>query len=98
MNFWLPYCSGSVKKYPNHRMLGEREIVNGKVCLISILFPYPQILLSIDVYCIFDYLQAGKYVWLTYKEVHDLVLQVGVSIRSCGVGQVRLDVLLNHLI
>ncbi|CAA3003466.1 long chain acyl- synthetase 4-like [Olea europaea subsp. europaea] len=51
---------GSVKKYPNHRMLGEREIVNGK---------------------------AGKYVWLTYKEVHDLVLQVGVSIRSCGVGQ-----------
>ncbi|XP_011093712.1 long chain acyl-CoA synthetase 4 isoform X2 [Sesamum indicum] len=30
---------------------------------------------------------AGGYVWLTYKEVHDLVLQVGASIRSCGVMQ-----------
>ncbi|KAL0426112.1 UNVERIFIED_CONTAM: Long chain acyl-CoA synthetase 4 [Sesamum radiatum] len=31
--------------------------------------------------------KAGGYVWLTYKEVHDLVLQVGASIRSCGVMQ-----------
>ncbi|XAR70180.1 Long-chain-fatty-acid--CoA ligase [Bertholletia excelsa] len=29
--------------------------------------------------------KAGKYVWLTYKEVHDLVMKVGNSIRSCGV-------------
>ncbi|KAL2536343.1 Long chain acyl-CoA synthetase 4 [Forsythia ovata] len=56
---WDMFCE-SVKNYPNNRMLGEREIINGK---------------------------AGKYVWLTYKEVHDLVLQVGVSIRSCGVDQ-----------
>ncbi|CAI9785949.1 unnamed protein product [Fraxinus pennsylvanica] len=38
-------------------------------------------------YCVFKYLQAGKYLWLTYKEVYDLVLQVGVSIRSCRVEQ-----------
>ncbi|KAJ4950243.1 hypothetical protein NE237_027075 [Protea cynaroides] len=48
----------SVEKYPGNRMLGRREIVNGK---------------------------AGKYVWLTYKEVHDIVMKVGQSIRSCGV-------------
>ncbi|KAI3444424.1 hypothetical protein Pfo_001089 [Paulownia fortunei] len=29
--------------------------------------------------------KAGRYVWLTYKEVHDLVLKVGASIRSCGI-------------
>ncbi|KAH6830110.1 AMP-dependent synthetase and ligase family protein [Perilla frutescens var. hirtella] len=31
--------------------------------------------------------KAGQYVWLTYKEVYDLVLLVGASIRSCGVAQ-----------
>uniref|UniRef100_A0A5B7BY01 Long-chain-fatty-acid--CoA ligase n=1 Tax=Davidia involucrata TaxID=16924 RepID=A0A5B7BY01_DAVIN len=31
--------------------------------------------------------KAGKYVWLTYKEVYDIVLKVGASIRSCGVNQ-----------
>ncbi|XP_031131427.1 long chain acyl-CoA synthetase 4-like [Ipomoea triloba] len=50
----------SVEKYPNNRMLGRREIVNGK---------------------------AGKYVWMTYKEVYDVVMKVGSSIRSCGVEQ-----------
>jgi long-chain acyl-CoA synthetase len=29
--------------------------------------------------------KPGKYVWLTYKEVHDLVIKLGNSIRSCGV-------------
>ncbi|OMO79742.1 AMP-dependent synthetase/ligase [Corchorus capsularis] len=29
--------------------------------------------------------KAGKYVWQTYKEVYDIVLKVGNSIRSCGV-------------
>ncbi|XP_021894818.1 long chain acyl-CoA synthetase 4-like [Carica papaya] len=48
----------SVEKYPNNRMLGRREIVNGK---------------------------AGKYVWQTYKEVYDLVIKLGNSIRSCGI-------------
>ncbi|KAJ4849497.1 Long chain acyl-CoA synthetase 4 [Turnera subulata] len=47
----------SVEKYPNSRMLGRREIVNGK---------------------------AGKYVWQTYKQVYDLVIKIGNSIRSCG--------------
>ncbi|XP_072966750.1 long chain acyl-CoA synthetase 4-like [Typha angustifolia] len=48
----------SVEKYPNNRMLGRREIVNGK---------------------------AGNYVWMTYKEVHENVMKVGASIRSCGI-------------
>ncbi|XP_022738099.1 long chain acyl-CoA synthetase 5-like isoform X2 [Durio zibethinus] len=48
----------SVEKYPNNRMLGRRQIVNGK---------------------------AGKYVWQTYKEVYDVVIKIGNSIRSCGV-------------
>ncbi|XP_027079865.1 long chain acyl-CoA synthetase 4 [Coffea arabica] len=48
----------SVEKYPNNRMLGRREIVDGK---------------------------PGKYVWQTYKEVYDLVVKVGNSIRSCGI-------------
>ncbi|KAF9689241.1 hypothetical protein SADUNF_Sadunf01G0071400 [Salix dunnii] len=29
--------------------------------------------------------KAGKYVWQTYKQVYDMVVQVGNSIRSCGV-------------
>ncbi|KAJ6828527.1 long chain acyl-CoA synthetase 4-like [Iris pallida] len=48
----------SVEKCPGNRMLGRREIVNGK---------------------------PGKYVWLTYKQVYDIVMKVGASIRSCGV-------------
>ncbi|XP_052209747.1 long chain acyl-CoA synthetase 4-like [Diospyros lotus] len=48
----------SVEKHPDSRMLGRREIVNGK---------------------------PGKYVWQTYKEVYDLVVKVGNSIRSCGI-------------
>ncbi|MBA0768788.1 hypothetical protein Gotri_017568, partial [Gossypium trilobum] len=48
----------SVEKYPNHHMLGHRQIVDGK---------------------------AGKYVWQTYKQVYDIVMKVGNSIRSCGV-------------
>lgn len=31
--------------------------------------------------------KAGKYNWLTYKEVYDLVIKVGNSIRSCGYGE-----------
>nr|AJQ20633.1 Long-Chain Acyl-CoA Synthetase [Salvia miltiorrhiza] len=31
--------------------------------------------------------EAGRYAWLTYKQVYDLVLTVGASIRSCGVTQ-----------
>ncbi|KAL3499226.1 hypothetical protein ACH5RR_038319 [Cinchona calisaya] len=48
----------SVEKYPNNRMLGQREIVNGK---------------------------PGKYVWKTYKEVYNLVVKLGNSVRSCGI-------------
>ncbi|XP_059662215.1 long chain acyl-CoA synthetase 4-like [Cornus florida] len=48
----------SVEKYPDNKMLGRREIVDGK---------------------------PGKYVWLTYKQVYDLVMKVGISIRSCGI-------------
>ncbi|XP_027162899.1 long chain acyl-CoA synthetase 4-like [Coffea eugenioides] len=31
--------------------------------------------------------KAGEYSWLTYKQVYDLVLEVGNSIRTCGVVQ-----------
>lgn len=31
--------------------------------------------------------KAGKYVWLTYKEVYDIVMKVGASIRSCGISK-----------
>ncbi|CAN4127216.1 unnamed protein product [Withania somnifera] len=29
--------------------------------------------------------KPGKYVWMSYKEVYDIVIKVGNSIRSCGV-------------
>ncbi|XP_010913603.1 long chain acyl-CoA synthetase 4 isoform X2 [Elaeis guineensis] len=50
----------SVERCPNNRMLGRREIVDGK---------------------------PGKYVWMTYKEVYDIVMKIGASIRSLGVEQ-----------
>lgn len=31
--------------------------------------------------------KAGKYVWLTFKDVYDIVMKVGASIRCCGVQQ-----------
>ncbi|KAK7366684.1 hypothetical protein VNO80_08681 [Phaseolus coccineus] len=31
--------------------------------------------------------KAGKYKWLTYQEVYDLVIKVGNSIRFCGYGE-----------
>ncbi|CAH1451552.1 unnamed protein product [Lactuca virosa] len=48
----------AVEKYPDNKMLGTREFVNGK---------------------------HGKYVWLTYKQVYDKVIQLGNAIRACGV-------------
>lgn len=50
----------SVERNPENRMLGRREIVDGK---------------------------AGKYAWLTYKQVYDIVLKVGTSLRSRGVSK-----------
>ncbi|KAL6549857.1 Long chain acyl-CoA synthetase 4 [Orobanche minor] len=50
----------SVEKYPNNRMLGRLEIVNGK---------------------------PDKYLWMTYKEVYDIVMKVGNAIRYCGIEQ-----------
>ncbi|KAI4969214.1 hypothetical protein ZWY2020_000128 [Hordeum vulgare] len=31
--------------------------------------------------------KAGKYTWVTYKEVYDTVIKVGASIRSCSVNK-----------
>ncbi|XP_047329112.1 long chain acyl-CoA synthetase 4-like [Impatiens glandulifera] len=31
--------------------------------------------------------EAGEYVWQTYKQVYDIVMKLGNSIRSCGVGE-----------
>ncbi|KAK1320622.1 Long chain acyl-CoA synthetase 4 [Acorus calamus] len=50
----------SVERCPENRMLGRREVVNGK---------------------------PGDYIWMTYKQVYDVVMSVGNSIRSCGVSQ-----------
>ncbi|XP_047967640.1 long chain acyl-CoA synthetase 4-like [Salvia hispanica] len=50
----------SVEKYPDNRMLGRREIVDGK---------------------------PGKFLWMTYREVYNVVVKVGNSIRSCGIEQ-----------
>ncbi|KAK1276665.1 Long chain acyl-CoA synthetase 4 [Acorus gramineus] len=50
----------SVERCPENRMLGRREVVNGK---------------------------PGDYDWMTYKQVYDVVMRVGNSIRSCGVSQ-----------
>lgn len=41
-------------------------------------------------------LQPGKYEWQTYKEVYDIVMKVGNSIRSCGVQEVS-DYLTTYL-
>ncbi|CAL9776133.1 unnamed protein product [Musa acuminata subsp. burmannicoides] len=47
----------AAEKYPNNRMLGWREIKNGK---------------------------AGPYLWKTYKEVYEEVLQVGSALCHLG--------------
>ncbi|XP_047337402.1 long chain acyl-CoA synthetase 4-like [Impatiens glandulifera] len=31
--------------------------------------------------------KPGKYVWITYKQVYDIVIKIGNAIRSCDVGQ-----------
>ncbi|XP_010668007.2 long chain acyl-CoA synthetase 4 [Beta vulgaris subsp. vulgaris] len=31
--------------------------------------------------------KVGDYVWLTYKEVYEIVMKVGASIRSCGISK-----------
>ncbi|GAB4857552.1 Long chain acyl-CoA synthetase 4 [Ancistrocladus abbreviatus] len=31
--------------------------------------------------------KAGRYVWMSYKEVYETVIKLGNSIRSCGVGE-----------
>ncbi|KAI4301538.1 hypothetical protein L6164_034806 [Bauhinia variegata] len=49
--------SGSVKKYPNKRMLGWREFIDGK---------------------------PGPYIWKTYREVYDEVLNIGSALRALG--------------
>ncbi|KAL4566672.1 hypothetical protein LXL04_030792 [Taraxacum kok-saghyz] len=38
--------------------------------------------------------KAGKYVWLTYKEVYDTVLNVGQSIYNCGIKKLSSQFLL----
>ncbi|KAF5206259.1 Long-chain acyl-coa synthetase, partial [Thalictrum thalictroides] len=52
------FFSHSVEKTPKNRMLGHREVIDGK---------------------------AGPYVWKTYQEVYEEVIQVGSAIRSRGV-------------
>lgn len=40
-------------------------------------------------------LQAGNYVWLTYKEVYDIVVKIGQSIRTSGVNPVSLVLIMS---
>lgn len=82
-----------MKKYPSNRMLGEREMLNGKVrwsSTHSSIFLFLIFVSLINILYIMLCFQAGKYVWLTYEQVYDLVLKVGNSIRVCGVAQVSL--------
>lgn len=73
-------------------MLGEREMLNGKVLCFSIrsLFVFLFFVTLMDIYLPSSILslQAGKYVWLSYQEVYDLVLKVGTAARLCGVAKV----------
>jgi hypothetical protein len=85
----------SVEKYPGNPMMGRREIVDGKVVnrlwVSQTRFHMLRFVL-VDWFAIFSLVsisyQAGKYTWVTYKEVYDTVLKVGASIRACGVGKV----------
>uniref|UniRef100_R7W8U0 Long-chain-fatty-acid--CoA ligase n=1 Tax=Aegilops tauschii TaxID=37682 RepID=R7W8U0_AEGTA len=52
------FFSGAVKKYPKNRMLGRRQVSDGK---------------------------AGDYVWQTYEQVYQKVIQIGAAIRGFGV-------------
>ncbi|VAI22555.1 unnamed protein product [Triticum turgidum subsp. durum] len=52
------FFSGAVKKYPKNRMLGGRQVSEGK---------------------------AGDYVWQTYEQVYQKVIQIGAAIRGFGV-------------
>lgn len=52
------FFSGAVKKYPKNRMLGRRQVSDGK---------------------------AGDYVWQTYEQVYQKVIQIGAAIRAFGV-------------
>lgn len=52
------FFSAAVKKYPKNRMLGRRQVSDGK---------------------------AGDYVWQTYEQVYQKVIQIGAAIRGFGV-------------
>lgn len=36
--------------------------------------------------------QAGKYEWKTYKEIYDIVIKLGNSLRSCGFEEVNIHI------
>ncbi|XP_051145447.1 long chain acyl-CoA synthetase 4-like isoform X2 [Andrographis paniculata] len=57
---WDSFCE-SVEKYPENRMLGEREMLPGG--------------------------KAGEYRWLSYRQVHQVVMQVGASMLAQGISQ-----------
>jgi len=95
-----PLCSLSVEKCPGNKMLGRREIVDGKVCSRTRASPSlspPGACLRFSVFPVPPWIhwrlrllrKAGNYTWLTYKEVYDTVIKVGAAIRSCGVGKVQ---------
>lgn len=72
-------------------MLGEREMLNGKVLCSSIrsLFVFFFFICFSRIFTLSILsLQAGKYVWLSYQEVYDLVLKVGTAVRFSGVAKV----------
>ncbi|ONK60261.1 uncharacterized protein A4U43_C08F16180 [Asparagus officinalis] len=33
--------------------------------------------------------KAGKYAWMTYKQVYDIVMKLAASIRRCGVENIK---------
>lgn len=83
----------SVQKYPGNRMLGWRPFVDGKVnlYLMASMFLFfffcPFVLSELRLYFSFltlAGLQFGPYVWKTYKEVYEEVLQIVSALRASG--------------
>jgi long-chain acyl-CoA synthetase len=92
----------TVERCPDNKMLGRREIVDGKVrspprvSLFLLFFVFVFVfsggidrLMASPSWADSAVVQAGKYTWITYKEAYDTVIKVGASIRSLGVGKVR---------
>jgi hypothetical protein len=82
-------------------MLGWRPVKDGVVCqhiAAKIMLPYLlHVLLSFSKFLminssiVFCTLQIGPYIWKSYREVYEEVLQVGSALQQLGVKPVRTE-------